>query len=181
MKESVLHIDVKTIQFKLTCFTLFFIQTDVKGPFSGSSGVVSPLRSGCCRCSSEAFHPRHCGCERSCSRRSALMKKRSFLGNSLTSTGMASYSSLSMLKKPETPCRSLRTNIHIKEKELREESIFLKSPTSGSLSWQAPASSLVEFCVKAVGSASFLLLYNDKSMQTETFKNTLVDALNAAD
>lgn len=36
-------------------------------------------------------------CERSCSLRSALMKKRSFRGNSLTSTGMASYSSLSML------------------------------------------------------------------------------------
>lgn len=56
----------------------------------------------------------------SCSRFLGSQKNCSFRGSSFTSTGIASYSSLSMLKEPPVPCE--------------EESVQLTPP------WQSPVS-----------------------------------------
>lgn len=69
-----------------------------------------------------------CSCVRSlCSIRSLFhgsQKNCSFLGNSVTSTGMASYSSLSMLKEPSVPWREEGFWVHLYDLMDKEASLL---------------------------------------------------------
>lgn len=111
----------------------------------------------------------HCISDRCCCRRSALMKKCSFRGNSLISTGMASNSSLSMLKKPpvsykvtttEVNCETCPYWLHMLSHYLNHScrSWRFVEMTSGSCSRQTLASSFVEVSLKTVGSLCFCFL-----------------------
>lgn len=63
----------------------------------------------------------------SCSLFLGSQKNCSFRGSSFTSTGMASYSSLSMLKEPPVPCEeeSVQLTPHLAESRQRQSKSFI--------------------------------------------------------